>query len=77
MDQLRADNEVDYALETVPSGYALDNLMPTGFLEDALNTIDFSNLKLHLDVTKQSGTNKVYVMLGEIIPASAFLQTLV
>jgi len=71
--QLQADNEVDYSLEAVPTGYVLDNLMPSGDLADALDTEDFSDLKLHFDVTKQAGTNKIFTLFSEIIPASAII----
>lgn len=67
-NHLRDANKRRYAIETWPTGYHVLEFAPDGLMSEALDTRGFGdNLEIILDVTKQSGTNKIHVYPVEVI----------
>jgi len=67
---LQDHNKIEYALESMPSGYAFVDFAPDGYLSEALATAQMSNLDFIFNVTKQTGTNKIRVYPVELIPVA-------
>ena len=62
---LRAENNMEFTPETTASldGIAVINFAQRGRLSDMLDTMSqFNTLEVVLDVTKQTGTNRIYIL---------------
>ena len=60
-DRKRYLNKLEHSLATIQTGYYNVDLCPDGLLSEALDARNLSSLYLNLNVTKTSGTEKMYI----------------
>lgn len=63
--------KVHYGIESWPTSYLPLEFVKDDLLSEALDARNLSSLEIVLDVTKQSGTNKIHVYPVELIPVPA------
>lgn len=66
--QLRAENKLQFGMETFPTGYYVLDFLEDGNIENMIDLRNVSEAKLLMDVTKLGGVTMVYVYPLEIIP---------
>lgn len=66
-------NKQELGLESMPAGYHYLDFCPDGRLSEGIPAGALSNLEMILDVTKVTGTNKVYVLINEIVEPAGII----